>query len=402
MNMNIVILRIENGSPSGVLRYVQMLTEGLSCCPGISMHLVSLNANLIFPEFDVKDDRMIINIPYPSKSKPLKNELYWLNKYFNVITDLLFPCFKDKKRLVWHVQELFLVKLADMLKNALGGNVVTHLHIIPWKFYIEYDENYFRKLYSQWLNGEFSLISNNPHEKVAYSVSDKIICVSMSAKKHIISAYGVTPEKISVIYNGLKYTKTNFKKVEGEEIELLFVGRISREKGVICLLNALKKVYRRGYLCRLNLVGQCSNKMLTYIQEVYNDLNIKLIGVIPFEELKGFYKKNVIGIIPSLHEQCSYSAIEMSMFGIPMILSDVDALSEMFEDEVNALKIPLSYDKDFGLELNEEKLADAIIRLLEDEGLRQRMSVNVVRNYCEKFTLDKMVMNMINVYKQLV
>ena len=109
-----------------------------------------------------------------------------------------------------------------------------------------------------------------------------------------------------------------------------------------------------------------------------------------------------LGIVPSLHEQCSYVAIEMSMFGMPMIVSDVDALSEMFEDEVNALKIPLVFDEDFGLELDEEKLTDAIIRLIDDKVLRQKLSENAIKNYREKFTLDNMIENTINVYEQLI
>ena len=103
-----------------------------------------------------------------------------------------------------------------------------------------------------------------------------------------------------------------------------------------------------------------------------------------------------------MHEQCSYVAIEMSMFGMPMIVSDVDALSEMFEDEVNALKIPLVFDEDFGLELDEEKLTDAIIRLIDDKVLRQKLSENAIKNYREKFTLDNMIENTINVYEQLI
>ena len=92
----------------------------------------------------------------------------------------------------------------------------------------------------------------------------------------------------------------------------------------------------------------------------------------------------------------------MSMFGMPMIVSDVDALSEMFEDEVNALKIPLVFDEDFGLELDEEKLTDAIIRLIDDKVLRQKLSENAIKNYREKFTLDNMIENTINVYEQLI
>lgn len=92
----------------------------------------------------------------------------------------------------------------------------------------------------------------------------------------------------------------------------------------------------------------------------------------------------------------------MSMFGLPIIVSDVDALSEMFEDEINALKIPLLFDEDFGLELNEDKLADTIIRLMNEKALRQKLSKNAIKNYQEKFTLANMIENTISVYNQLI
>ena len=142
--------------------------------------------------------------------------------------------------------------------------------------------------------------------------------------------------------------------------------------------------------------------MSSHIRKAYKQLKIDILGTVSFNELKELYTTNTIGVIPSLHEQCSYVAIEMSMFGMPMIVSDVDALSEMFEDEVNALRIPLVFDEDFGLELDEEKLADAIIRLIDDEALRLKLSTNAIKNYQEGFTLEKMIENTINVYEQLI
>ena len=47
---NIVILRIETGNPSGVVRYIQMLTEGMRHINGIKVHIICLNTSLIFPE----------------------------------------------------------------------------------------------------------------------------------------------------------------------------------------------------------------------------------------------------------------------------------------------------------------------------------------------------------------
>ncbi len=402
MDKNIVILRVENGNPSGVVRYIQMLTEGMKYRSDIKIHIICLNTDLIFPEIKVIEEKVIANISYPSRSRPLKYEIFWLTKYFEVISDLLLSYLKNKEGLIWHVQELFLVKLADILKSNLGGYVLTHLHIIPWKFNIEYNENHFKKLYTQWLHNIFNLISENYLEKTAYTLSDKIISVSHSAMRHVVSAYNINLDKIQIIYNGLDNIEISSIEAKKELPELLFVGRVSREKGIISLLNALNIVDCHGYSFRLRLVGQCTSYMLSHINKVYKQLNIEILGAISFDELKKLYSESTIGIVPSLHEQCSYVAIEMSMFGLPIIASDVDALSEMFEDEVNALKIPLVFDEDFGLELDEEKLANAIIRLINDKALRLKLSTNAIKNYQERFTLEKMIENTINVYEQLI
>ena len=62
---------------------------------------------------------------------------------------------------------------------------------------------------------------------------------------------------------------------------------------------------------------------------------------------------------------------------------------EMFEDEVNALRIPLVFDEDFGLELDEEKLADAIIRLIDDEALRLKAERQMQSRTTKKDSLWK-------------
>ena len=198
------------------------------------------------------------------------------------------------------------------------------------------------------------------------------------------------------------HIERTLQKDKKETNEILFVGRISREKGVIGLLNALSIAYNRGHSYKLKLVGKCTGYMSSYIRKAYKQLDIEMLGVVSFNELKKLYSESTIGIIPSLHEQCSYVAIEMSMFGLPIIVSDVDALSEMFEDEINALKIPLLFDEDFGLELNEDKLADTIIRLMNEKALRQKLSKNAIKNYQEKFTLANMLENTISVYNQLI
>mgnify|MGYP001160393817 FL=1 len=400
MDYNIVLLYYENGHPTGVIRYIEMLKRGLLTQKKYKIHSIVLDSSAIFPEIYEKKDLIFARLPF--EINPYSSDHFWRNKYFNIITKLTKSYLDGKTNIVFHTQEFFLSGLASLLKKELGGTILLHLHVIPWKFSLETNEKTFKQLYKEVEAGNFISISLNNTEQNAYTIADKIICVYNSAKKHILSVCKYNKLNISVIYNGLRETKVTPLKTGNEDFKILFVGRISKEKGIFNLLNALQKVYLRGRKVKLQLAGDCSFRIKNRIYLKYKELDVDFLGNISYKKLSILYSSCSLGIVPSLHEQCSYVAIEMSMFGMPMIVSDVDALSEMFEDEVNALKIPLVFDEDFGLELDEEKLTDAIIRLIDDKVLRQKLSENAIKNYREKFTLDNMIENTINVYEQLI
>ena len=141
---------------------------------------------------------------------------------------------------------------------------------------------------------------------------------------------------------------------------------------------------------------------MNQIKSDYADLNIDYKGQIPYEELKALYTTCLFGMIPSLHEQCSYTAIEMAMYGLPMIVSKVDALAEMFEQGETALFVPLVFDPDFGIETDKAIFVNQVIRLIEDKKLRKRLGENVRKCYENCFTLDLMIRNTLNFYNQII
>lgn len=398
---NIVILSYNSGYTNGVVRYVKMLKEGLSSKSNFGIHTIVLDTNILFPDIKWKSRGIFARIPFEISSLPF-NEIYWQMKYFKVVADILIPYFVKQSNIVWHVQELFLCKLADLLKSVLGGKIILHLHILPWKFVLEKNERLFNRLYTEVLGGNYGSINENSIEKTAYELSDKIICVSHSAEQYVISAFKIESKKISVIFNGMNKLTNNKMNTDECVPNILFVGRVIKEKGVFELLKALKRLRLMGVKISLKLVGDCTDEMKLQISHEYKEVDFEICGKMSFGKLCKLYSSDMIGVIPSLHEQCSYVAIEMSMFGMPMIVSDVDALSEMFDDEVNALKIPLVFDEDFGIELNQEKMMDSIVRLINDKELRRKLSINAIKNYQSNFTLKTMIENTINVYEQLM
>lgn len=400
MEYNIILLYYESGHPTGVIRYVEMLKKGLLIQRKYKVHCIILTSSIFFPEICEKDDLILAKIPF--LINPYSSNCYWRNKYYRIIVGLLESYLEGKKNMILHEQDSFLSELTLLLKKNFDGFILLHLHIIPWKFTLETDERTFNKMYKESQNGITNLIGSNFNEQNAYSTADKIICVSKSARRHVDSVCKNKEIERVVIYNGLCAKNIKIKRIYSRHINILFVGRISKEKGVFALLNALQNVKNKEKKVKLTLAGNCDLRTRNRIYANYKDLEIDFLGNVSYERLTCLYSTCSIGIIPSLHEQCSYVAIEMSMFGMPIIVSDVDALSEMFEDEVNALKIPVIFDEDFGLELDEVRLTNAITRLIEDEALRQRLSANAIKNYEENFTLEKMIQNTIKVYEHLI
>ena len=115
-------------------------------------------------------------------------------------------------------------------------------------------------------------------------------------------------------------------------------------------------------------------------------------GKIPHEELSVFHQRATIGVMPSFHEQCSYSAIEYMMHGIPFVGTTSTGLSEML-DCVPQLRVPIR-EKDFLEEEFITDLANAICLLLENEAIRQNASNKMLAQFNEKYSLQAMQKNL--------
>jgi len=118
--------------------------------------------------------------------------------------------------------------------------------------------------------------------------------------------------------------------------------------------------------------------------------------------LKKLYIENDIGVIGSLQEQASYTGVEMSMFAMPVITTNVDGLDEMFTDEVNALKVRTGFSSVFGLSVDVEMMANKMIRLMNDKSLRKKIGQNARKLYEQKLSLELMINRTVDVYRKLI
>lgn len=157
---------------------------------------------------------------------------------------------------------------------------------------------------------------------------------------------------MSLIYNGIpdNYRKISFEENKSireqfslhlDEKIILYVGRIDSMKGVPATIEAFKKIVRKHPDSKLILVGEGEEmeKSMKLCAGLWN--KILFTGRLNEHEIYKLYKIADIGIMLSMHEQCSYVAIEMLMHNLKLITTDTTGLNEMLKD--NPYKINLTY-----------------------------------------------------------
>ena len=389
---------------TGVDRYVNTLINALKNIPTIQLYWVCFcnDNNLLLHQEMVMDGYVKYIVPLPQDYMNIIKTPFWMNKYNKHVYRIISHLFVDKEQIVIHLHTLNLINLALYINQYIDVKIITHLHCIPWKNLYNSDLSCFNKLY---FNEKSKKIINyrdyltNHSELQSYRDCDGIICVTRCAKEFLIKTMSIPASKIAVIPNGIEDYNQNYtpRKFEGN-LTALYVGNGSKSKGLEFILQALVKVKRSGYTLPLKIAGNVTDKYKKELISNYPSIEFKFLGLLQFDELKHVYASCDIGLIGSLQEQASYVAIEMAMYALPIVTTAVDGLDEMFQDNVNALKVRSKFSKSKGLRVDVSHYSAKIITLLEDRLLCSTLSESSRKLYLEELNLKAMVDFTVNVY----
>jgi glycosyltransferase involved in cell wall biosynthesis len=388
--INVIIVDLVSNYFTGIERFSGMMKSMKNS--NIRIHHLKFESYKSLPAIVIKNDCFTANCYLPPKKLMTDRHK---SLYFEFLSYFLSSLTSQMENIIWHLNHLDLFELVQNIKGKLGGQFLLHIHCIPWKYTITKNPDKFKRLYSAYLNNDYDEFKKLEDSTLEYNKADKIICLSDAAKNYLEKIHSIELKKISKIYNGIEINVFQSKR---EEKTLLYAGRITKDKGIFDLLDAIKEVYDMGYRLKVILAGFCHIPKQT-IEKKYSNINIEMPGQLEFDTLKKLYATSTIGVVPSLHEQCSYTAIEMAAFALPLIVSDVDALSEIFEDRKTALFNKLVFDQKEGLHADKKIFVNNIVELIENEELRNRISANVRNLYNNKFRLKIMYKHFIKFYE---
>jgi len=180
-------------------------------------------------------------------------------------------------------------------------------------------------------------------ERKGMHAADKIIAVSHLTRNIIISRYGVTGEKVEVVYNGVERDDSSaldFDKVgiRSDEKIVLFLGRITMQKGPEYFLMAAKKVLE--VMDNVKFVMAGSGDMMGRIIEMAAAMGIghKVLftGFLHGDDVQKVFEMADLYVMPSVSEPFGIAPLEALNHDVPVLISKQSGVAEVLTHALKA------------------------------------------------------------------
>ena len=225
--------------------------------------------------------------------------------------------------------------------------------------------------------------------------ADKIIAVSQQTKKDLIDVYGISAERIEVIYSGVD--EECFQECTVAEVQavldaqqvtrpyFLSIGFLEPRKNLITLLQAFDQFKERSTLPHsLLIVGAAGwqyNQLQKMIAQLKHGRDIRLLGYLSDREKRCLLRAADLFIYPSVYEGFGFPPLESVAVGTPVIAAAAPALPEVLRDG-SVLVQPY----------NVRELTEALLASAGNDKLRQLLlshRQDILKNYTWQQTAEK-------------
>jgi phosphatidyl-myo-inositol alpha-mannosyltransferase len=208
------------------------------------------------------------------------------------------------------------------------------------------------------------------------------------------------PNDYHVIPNGIDTDRFSAegprrKEFEDGKLNILFVGRLEKRKGLGHLINACALVRKEFDNFRLIVVGPGKRLRPGYLEQI-EDLkldNVVFTDFVPFNELPEYYRTADIFCSPATGgESFGIVLLEAMACGKPVVASNIDGYASVLRDTIDGLMFPPG---DEGL------LAQALLKLLHDASLRKAMGERGMLN-AENYSWPKVARQVLDLYEDIM
>ncbi len=255
-------------------------------------------------------------------------------------------------------------------------------------------------------------------EKTALEMADAVIAVSQETKADVLRLFNVDEKKIHIIYNGIdldEYRKTEATDalvqygVDPNVPYVLFVGRITRQKGIVHLVNAIR------YLDPAIQVVLCAGapdtpeiaaEMKAAVEAVHRPGVVWIQEMVSKPAVRQLYSHAAVFCCPSIYEPFGIINLEAMACETAVVASAVGGIKEVVVHGETGYLVPLEQMSESPFEAvcpdrYARDLAARVNELMADPALRERMGKAGRRRAEETFSWAAIARQTALLYKQL-
>ncbi len=234
-----------------------------------------------------------------------------------------------------------------------------------------------------------------------YSIkkAKKIITISNFSKNDIIKMYKVNPDKIAVVYPGIKENLgSNNSNLDMKDLKdkygiassyILFVGTLQPRKNIVKLIEAFSKLEEKIELVIVGKKGWQFDEILDAPKKYGVEGRVKFLDSVTDEELPNFYKNAVCFCLPSLYEGFGLPILEAMQYGCPVATSNISSLPEVGGDAA------VYFDPE-----DSEDIAKSLKSLIQDPKLRDKL-IKRGHEQVKKFSWEKAAKETLKVLEEV-
>ena len=259
-------------------------------------------------------------------------------------------------------------------------------------------------------------------ERTAYQNADGIVAVSESMKADVQGLYGVAAEKVRVIHNGIDLREYRPRRdpavlaahgIREDVPFVLFVGRITRQKGIIHLVNAIRHL-RPGVQVVLCAgapdTPEIAREMTAAVERARADSQHHIVWIqemLPKDQVIALYTHAAIFVCPSVYEPFGIINLEAMACETPVVASAVGGIPEVVEHGDTGLLVPPEAIGPSEVEPRHpgqfsRDLAAAVNVLLDDADLRESMGKKARARVEQQFSWTSIARQTLEFYQELL
>lgn len=258
-------------------------------------------------------------------------------------------------------------------------------------------------------------------EKTAIEMADAVIAVSQETKIDVLRFFDADPDKIHVIHNGIdpeEYHKVDAPDVlrkngvDPDKPLVLFVGRITRQKGIIHLVRAIQHL-DPGFQVVLCAGAPDTPEIAAEMKQAVAAAQSERDGIVwiqamlPVDEKIALYSHADVFCCPSIYEPFGIINLEAMACETAVVASAVGGIKEVVLPGETGILVPLLQQSDSPYEALHpaqyaRDLAEAINKLMADPSLRNRMAMAGRQRAQDHFSWRAIAQKTLDLYQSLL